>query len=81
MQKEATTLAEYDAAMDDLDRSPIIGQHRIGELDIRVSHKRWEVRDDHDNYYGAGARSGAAMRQDVRKAVNQWLAGKFHGNG
>ncbi|HQY04148.1 MAG: hypothetical protein IPO60_09835 [Flavobacteriales bacterium] len=77
MQREATTLAQYDAAMDDLDRLPIIGTHQVGELVIAVSHKTWTVTDSHGNHWSAGARSGAAMRQGVRKAVDKWLAGKF----
>lgn len=77
MRKNATTLGEYDAAMDDLDRLPIIGTHQVGELVIAVSHKTWTVSDAHGNRWSAGARTGAAMRQGVRKAVGKWLAGKF----
>lgn len=77
MDFAADTREEYQKALDQLERLPIIGNHSVGQLAISVSYKRWTVSDGHGNSWEAAARSGAAIRTGIRKAFLKWLDLKF----
>ena len=81
MNREATTRAESQDALDALEHEPIIGTHTIGKLTLAVNHRRWSMYDSHGNAYGAAARTGEAMRNGIAKAFAQWMNARFGKNG
>ncbi|MCW5900462.1 MAG: hypothetical protein KIT10_14450 [Flavobacteriales bacterium] len=73
MDRDCTHWQEYDQALKDLANEPIIGSHRIGELNINVTHLRWEVKRGKLWRKCGSNRTGQGIRLDVGKAVRQYL--------
>lgn len=73
MDRDCTHWQDYDQALKDLNKEPILGSHRMGALNINISHLRWEVVAGKHWRLAGSNRTGKGIRLDVDKAVRRYL--------